>query len=135
MTLLARSLISFLMLAPTAIAAPVFDPAGPFAEGEGMPQTPATCETIGDWIDRAPNYSGRISMAIEGVLTETHYDGALAYLIMCPEDAVQVMCITYYPEKADPDRQVMLAGGFIRSGERQIVLDPCLSSEVPAPSP
>ena len=111
-----------------ALAQPGFDPMGPFTMGEAMPDHPATCETIGQWIDRAPDYQGRISMAIQGALVETHWDGALAYLIICDPKDVQVMCVTYEPAAPDPDRQVLLAGGFIRVGERQIMLDPCLIS-------
>ena len=109
----------------TATAQPVFDEDGPFRMGEGF-GTPATCQTIGDWIDRVPDYDGRISMVIEGPIRESHWDGALAYLIMCDPAEVQVMCITYY-EQPVSDQPVMFAGGYVRAGEAQIVLDPCLT--------
>ena len=109
----------------SAGAEAVFEDEGPFRPGEGY-GTPATCETIGDWIDRAPDYSGRISMVITGILEESHWDGALAHLIMCKPDQIQVMCVTYSPVEVT-DEPVMFAGGYNRAGERQIVLDPCLS--------
>lgn len=104
---------------------PTFDPEGPFREGEGF-GTPVTCDTIGDWIDRVPDYDGRITMVITGELVESHWDGALAYLIMCGPEQVQVMCVTYYPSEVD-GRQLLLAGGYNRVGERQVMLDPCLA--------
>ena len=110
----------------TAAAAqePVFDEDGPFRRGEDI-GPPASCDTMADWIDRAPDYDGRISMAIDGVITESHWDGALAYVIMCDPDQVQVMCVTYYPQEVTGD-VVRFAGGYNRHAERQVVLDPCL---------
>jgi hypothetical protein len=118
------------LAAAAARAEPYFDPEGPFVQGEGFPAIPATCETIGNWINRAPDYDGRISMSITGKLIETHWDGALAYLIMCPTDGVQVMCVTYYEFEGNPDDIVLLAGGYRRVGDKQIMLDPCLSYDV-----
>lgn len=101
-----------------------FDNEGPFREGEGF-GTPATCETMADWIDRVPDYSGRISMTITGEIVESHWDGALAYLIMCEPEDIQVMCVTYYPAEVNGET-IMFAGGYNRAGESQIALDPCL---------
>ncbi|APE42638.1 hypothetical protein BOO69_03785 [Sulfitobacter alexandrii] len=105
-----------------------FEEDGPFRPGEGF-GTPATCETMPDWIDRAPDIGGRISMVIEGPITQSHWDGALAYLIMCDPQEVQVMCVTYYPQEVTGE-PVQFAGGYNRAGERQIVLDPCLTYPV-----
>lgn len=121
------ALTSLVAVAP-AFAEPRIDPASPFRLGEGMPLEPATCRTLPDWADKAPDYDGRISLAIQGRLEESQWDGAPAYLLMCPADGLQVMCITYYPETPDPNRQVVLAGGYIRAEEKLIILDPCLSS-------
>ncbi|WBU64455.1 hypothetical protein [Paracoccus aerodenitrificans] len=115
-------------LATTAKASPVFDPDGPFREGEAF-GTPATCDTIGQWIEHVPEYDGRISMVIEGPITESHWDGALAYLIMCDPEGVQVMCITYEPEEVTGE-PIQFAGGYIRAARKQIILDPCLTYPV-----
>ncbi|WP_102106954.1 hypothetical protein [Oceaniglobus roseus] len=104
---------------------PEFDPEGPFRQGEGF-GTPATCDTLGDWIDRVPDYDGRISMTIRGVLRDSEWDGVLAYLLMCGEEQVQVLCVTYYPAELTGET-VLLAGGYMRVGERQVMLDPCLA--------
>lgn len=118
-----RAMIGLLGLlnGPAAAQEPRFDP---FRQGEGF-GTAATCETIGEWIDRVPDYDGRISMVITGVLKESHRDGALAYLIMCEPEDVQVMCVTYY-ETEVTDETILFAGGYNRAAEKQIILDPCL---------
>lgn len=117
-------LLAILSGPATAEEKPHFDADGPFREGEGF-GTAATCESIGDWIDRVPDYDGRISMVITGKLVESHWDGALAYLIMCEPEDIQVMCVTYYPAEVT-DETILFAGGYNRHGERQIMLDPCL---------
>ena len=116
--------LALLAGAAASAAEPVFEQDGPFRMGEDT-GPPATCETIGNWIDRVPDYEGRISMAMKGALVESHWDGALAYLIMCPPEGVQVMCVTYQPEDVTGET-ILIAGGYNRSGDRQIVLDPCL---------
>jgi hypothetical protein len=112
------------MASTSAMAQPVFEEDGPFRSGEGF-GTAATCETIGEWIDRVPDYDGRITMVIKGSIKESQWDGALAYLVMCKPDGIQVMCVTYAQREASSEI-VLFAGGYSRVGERQIMLDPCL---------
>lgn len=107
------------------------DPASPFVLGEAFPETPATCETVGDWVNRAPQIDARISFTIVGPVAEVHFDGALAYLIMCEPAGVQVMCVTYSTNDLEPGDTVMLAGGYSRVGEKQVMLDPCLPYDAP----
>jgi hypothetical protein len=104
------------------------DPAGPFTLGEDYPEKPATCETIAQWMPRAPKLDARISLGIVGKLAAVNFDGALAYLVMCEPSGVQVMCITYSTNGLKPGDSVLFAGGYRQAGERQIVLDPCLAS-------
>jgi hypothetical protein len=104
------------------------DPAGPFVLGEAYPEQAATCETIEYWMNRAPNVDARISLAIRGALTAVEFDGTLAYLVMCDPSAVQVMCVTYSTNGREPGDVVLFGGGYIRVGEKQIMLDPCLAS-------
>lgn len=110
-----------------AMAEPCCDPAGPFAAADTSPRHPARCETNSDWIDRVPDHDGRLNMAISGRLTHVGSDGALAYLIMCPEDQVQVLCIAYQTNGMQSGDSVTFSGGYGRLGESQIVLDPCLA--------
>jgi hypothetical protein len=104
------------------------DPAGPFRPGEAYAEEPATCETIGDWIERAPEVDRRITLTVSGALSAVESDGVLAYLIMCPEPGVQVMCVAYSANDMRPGDVVMFGGGYSRVGEKQVMLDPCLAS-------
>lgn len=105
------------------------DPEGPDVLGEGFPETPATCDTVGAWIDRAPDHDGRISFAITGALTAVQGDDALADLLMCEPEGVQVPCVSYHTNYRIPGDVVQMAGGHNRVGERQVMLDPCLTWE------
>ena len=124
------SILACVLLAVTlsgAQARECCDPESPFREGEGYADTPATCETAARWIDEAPDEDERISFVITGEVVSIDWDGALAYLVMCPEDGVQVMCVTYSKEGREVGETVLFAGGYSRVGERRIMLDPCLA--------
>lgn len=112
-----------------AFAEQCCDPASPFRIAEGYPDTPATCETAPHWIENAPDLDRRVSFAIAGEIVDIQWDGALAYLVMCDEAAVQVMCVTYSRDDREIGETVLIAGGYSRVGERQIMLDPCLASQ------
>ena len=103
-------------------------PDSPFVLGEAYPETPATCVTVNDWINKSPDYDGRVSFSIVGKLVATEWDGALAYLIMCEAGGVQVLCVTYSKDGKEVGDTVLFGGGYSRVGERQIMLDPCLAS-------
>ncbi len=76
---------------------------------------------------RACNYHPR-----GGALSAVETDGALAYLIMCAQPGIQVMCVTYETNAMKPGDVVLFAGGYSRVGEKQVMLDPCLASRKPA---
>ena len=126
-----RFIVVLLASTIAAAAAPVVDPDGPFVIGEAFPETPATCGSLRGWLDDVPDYDGRISMAIEGELLASEYDGVLAYLFMCPEQGVQVICVTYEPHEIVKDQKVLLAGGFAGTADGQVILDPCLAYDIP----
>lgn len=118
-------------LAPAiARAEQLIDPAGPFRMGEGYADVPASCETVKHWVDHAPDTLDRVTMTITGRLVAVEWDGTLAYLIMCDEAGVQVMCVTYSKENRNVGDTVLFAGGYNRAGERRIMLDPCLADPV-----
>lgn len=125
---IALVLACYVLVAPATAAEDCCDPDSPFAPGEGHVAVPATCETMAFWLDRAPDAPGRITMAIEGELTAVGADDALAYLIMCRPHEIQVMCVTYSVGDFEPGDVAVFAGGFIRAGDRRIMLDPCLAS-------
>lgn len=104
------------------------DAAGPFRPGEGYAEEPATCETIGGWVERAPQVDARITLSVRGALSAVEFDGALAYLVMCAEPGGQVMYVTYSTNDMQPGDVVLFAGGYARIGEKQVMLDPCLAS-------
>lgn len=120
-----------LFCAAGIMAQPAIDPKGPFVIGEAFPNTPASCDSLPGWLDRVPDYDGRISMAVRGELTASETDGTLAYLFMCPETQVQVVCITYEEREIIPGQQVLLAGGFAGTGDGHVILDPCLAYDTP----
>lgn len=128
-----RIVAAISLLALPAFATPAVDPAGPFVIGEAFPKTPATCDSLPGWLDRVPDYDGRISMAIQGELEASEFDGVLAYLVMCPAEKVQVICVTYAPHEVVADQQILLAGGFAGAAEGQVILDPCLAYDSPDP--
>jgi hypothetical protein len=84
---------------------------------------------VADWIEFAPKTDDRVSFAITGKLSAVEWDGALAYLVMCDKDNVQVMCVTYSADGRSVGETVTFGGGFSRAGDKQILLDPCLASK------
>ncbi|SDE49041.1 hypothetical protein SAMN05421538_10752 [Paracoccus isoporae] len=126
---LCRLAAVLVVLLPAAgSAAEEFPTDGPFVKGEAFPETPATCDSLPGWMDQLPEHDGRISMAVTGPLLASDWDGALAYLIVCPADQTQVICVTYEPLEVAEGRQVTLAGGFAGSRQGQVLLDPCLAT-------
>lgn len=103
-------------------------PDSPFVLGEAYPEVAATCETAEYWIEHAPETEDRVSFAIIGKLVAAEWDGALAYLVMCDEADVQVLCVTYSKDGRDVGDEVLFGGGYSRAGARRIMLDPCLAS-------
>lgn len=126
-TLVALSMSALLWMQSGASAQEWKRPDSPYMMGEAYPDVSATCETAKYWIDHAPETDDRVSFAIEGKLTAVEWDGALAYLIMCDEADVQVMCVTYSKDGRAVGDTVRFGGGYSRAGERQIMLDPCLA--------
>ncbi|MFD1883773.1 hypothetical protein [Paracoccus pacificus] len=109
------------------VAAGCCDPASPYRAGEAMPDTPATCETLGGWLDRMPDTASRVSMAVTGPLTMVKGDGTLAYLIICPDGGAQAMCVTYETLGMQPGEVVTIAGGVVPAEGARVILDPCLA--------
>jgi hypothetical protein len=122
-------LAAILLLAPlVASASDCCDPDSPFREGEGYADTPATCENIAHWADRAPKTDERFSLYIKGKLSAVHWTGVIAYIVMCDEKVMEVVCVTYETNDMRPGEVVSFAGGYRRRGEKQIIMDPCLTS-------
>lgn len=120
--------LAAMLLSPGSGTAQDFPADGPFVPGETFPETPATCASLPGWMARLPDHDGRISMAVTGKLEESIWDGALAYLVLCPADQMQVVCVTYEPLDPSEGRQVTLAGGVAGADQTQVLLDPCLAT-------
>jgi hypothetical protein len=123
------TLITALLLTPTLPrAADCCDPQSPFREGEGYADTPATCENIAQWADRAPKTDARISLSIKGKLSAVHWTGVIAYIVMCDPKVMEVVCVTYETNDMRAGEVVSFAGGYSRRGDKQIFMDPCLAT-------
>ena len=68
----------------------------------------------------------RIDLWLEGKLTLVKSDGALWYLVMCPD--LRVMCVTYEGNDMAIGERVYFKGGYWRLDTNHAVLDPCLAS-------
>lgn len=132
----ARTCAGLALLAALAVALPAAltrasdccDPESPFREGEGYADTAATCENIAYWADRAPDTDERFSLYIRGKLSAVHWTGVIAYIVMCDEKIMEVVCVTYETNDMRAGEVVSFAGGYRRRGDRQIIMDPCLAS-------
>ena len=129
-TFVAVSVFSILLILASGSldAADCCDPNSPFREGEGFADRAATCEDIAYWADQASTTNARISLALKGKLSAVHWNGVLAYLVMCDAPGLQVMCVTYETNGMRPGDAVVFAGGYERRGPKRIVMDPCLAS-------
>lgn len=117
------------LCAPAVVdASDCCDPESPFREGEGYADTAATCENIATWADRAPKTEERFSLYIKGKLSAVHWTGVIAYIVMCDEKVMEVVCVTYETNDMQAGDIVTFAGGYRRRDEKQIIMDPCLTS-------
>jgi hypothetical protein len=111
-----------------AVAFDCCDSKSPFRLGEGYADTPATCETLSHWAERAPKTDARVSMVIRGKLSDVGATEALAYLEMCDAKGLRVVCVTYKTNGMRMGDVVTFAGGYDRRSKEWVMLDPCLAS-------
>jgi hypothetical protein len=129
LSLVVALIVGFASLAATGLgAADCCDPNSPFRSGEGYADTPATCENLAYWADRAPINDARVSMVVKGKLSEVHWDGVIAYLEMCDPKSLRVVCVTYATNGMRAGDIVSFAGGYVSANEKWVKLDPCLAS-------
>lgn len=125
---LPAAIVLALMAAPGSLAA---DTGGsPFAAADAPPTKPAACHEIRDLIRDAPDpeEAARIDFGAVGALSLVEHDGALAYLGICTEPDVRVLCVTYSTNGMRPGEVVAVTGGYQRAGEDLVILDPCLAA-------
>jgi hypothetical protein len=99
-----------------------------FSLGDQPAIAPAQCHEIRKMSDGLPHYEGRIDFSSEGALTLVKGDGALWYLVMCPD--VRVMCVTYESNDMKVGDKVVFQGGYIRMDANHVMLDPCLANRL-----
>ncbi|MBB4019979.1 MULTISPECIES: hypothetical protein [Chelatococcus] len=102
----------------------------PFAAADAPPAKPAACHEIRDLIRDAPDpeETARIDFGAVGPLSLVEHDGALAYLGICTEPDVRVLCVTYSTNGMQPGEVVAVTGGYQRADEDLVILDPCLAA-------
>ena len=69
-----------------------------------------------------------VTIQVVGALTSVHFDGTLAYMVMCSPPDPQVMCVTYGTSGRKAGEVVVFSGGYSRRGPDHVLLDPCLHS-------
>ncbi|WP_276200529.1 hypothetical protein [Chelatococcus sp. XZ-Ab1] len=102
----------------------------PFAAADAPPAKPAACHEIRGLIRDAPDQeeAARIDFGAVGPLSLVEHDGALAYLGICAEPDVRVLCVTYSTNGMQPGDVVAVTGGYQRVDENLVILDPCLAA-------
>jgi hypothetical protein len=70
-----------------------------------------------------------VTIQVEGALTRAHFDGALAYLVLCEAPHPQVLCVTYSTGGRKAGDRVAVVGAFQPRGPDHVMLDPCLPAE------
>ena len=97
-----------------------------FSRGDLPAQRFARCEELRAMADATPDPGYRIDLSVEGALTLVRTDGALWYLVMCPD--LRVMCVTYESNEMKAGDHVFFQGAYRRLDRNHAVLDPCLAS-------
>ena len=69
-----------------------------------------------------------VTIEVEGALRQVHFDGVLAYLVMCAAPDPQVLCVTYATGGRKVGDRAAVTGAFTQRGPDHVLLDPCLPS-------
>lgn len=69
-----------------------------------------------------------ITIEVEGALRQVHFDGVLAYLVVCAVPDPQVLCVTYSTGDRKVGDRATITGAFTQRGPEHVLLDPCLPS-------
>jgi hypothetical protein len=121
-----RFLCAFLLIASPCLAEDTLEGRPAFSEAERPPQRVAACDELRAMAEGLEPSELRIDLAIAGKLTLVKGDGALWYLVMCPD--LRVMCVTYESNDMKVGDTVLFRGGYTRLDENHAVLDPCLAN-------
>ena len=69
-----------------------------------------------------------VTIEVEGALRQVHFDGVLAYLVVCAAPDPQVLCVTYSTGNRKVGDRATVTGAFTQRGPDHVLLDPCLPS-------
>jgi hypothetical protein len=121
-----KTLCALALLVSPCWAAGVLDNRPAFSAGDQPPERAAACEEVRSMSAglAAPDF--RIDLAVIGALTLVKTDGALWYLVMCPD--LHIMCVTYQSNDMKVGDRVLFRGGYTRLDDNHVVLDPCLAN-------
>jgi hypothetical protein len=75
-----------------------------------------------------PDAEALVTIEVEGVLRGVHFDGALAYLLLCAAPDPQVLSVTYATGGRKAGDRTTVTGAFSQRDADHILLDPCLAS-------
>ena len=93
---------------------------------------PSFHATCGDLRSKAatlkPDAETLVTIEVEGALRGVHFDGALAYLLLCAAPDPQLLCVTYATGGRKVGDRATVTGAFSQRDADHILLDPCLAS-------
>ena len=112
-----------------ACAAIALATAPTFARAQPAPSFHATCGGLRAAIAKL-GHDGEalVTIEVEGALRGVHFDGALAYLLLCAAPDPQVLCVTYATGGRNVGDRATVTGAFSQRGPDHVLLDPCLPS-------
>ena len=116
-------------LAQTGDAA-VFAGRPAFSRGDLPAGTHATCENVRAMAEGVGAPEFRIDLTVMGELTLVRTDGALWYLVMCPD--LRIMCVAYRDNDMRVGDRVLFRGAYRRLDGNHAMLDPCLANRPPS---
>jgi hypothetical protein len=96
-----------------------------FSRGDHPARSYAQCHEVRAMSDGLADPGFRIDLSATGKLTLVKTDGALWYLVICPD--VRIMCVTYEGNDMKVGDVVRMQGAYQRLDANHIVLDPCLA--------
>jgi hypothetical protein len=121
-----RLLFGLLLASGAANAEDIFANRPAFSPAEIPARSSARCEELRAMAEGVPDRNDRIDLSVTGQLTLVRTDGALWYLVVCPD--LRVMCVTYQSNDMKVGDTVEMRGAYRRLDRNHVVLDPCLAT-------
>ena len=100
-----------------------------FSRGDLPARTTASCENVRAMAEGVGAPPFRVDLSVSGALTLVKTDGALWYLVICPD--LRIMCVAYQQNDMQVGDRVMFKGAYRRLDANHAMLDPCLANRAP----